>query len=163
MLITLGVYAFYLFFPVLIYFDINYVNSKDENIGLGVGLFLLTTVGLLMYNVGENYHRFRVSQFGINLSSTINLAIFQKALKFPLLASRRFSEADIINLSQIDAENLNQVAAKAIFLLFGVVQVIVELSILYIFIGWLFIIPLVIVALISLINFCIGKSTIGLS
>lgn len=163
MFISFIVYAFYLCFPILIYFDISYVNSKDEDIGLGVALFLLTTVGLLMFNICENYLRYSTSSFGINLTSTINLAIFQKALKFPLLASHRFSEADIINLSQIDAENLNQVASKAIYLLFGIVQVVVELLILYFFIGWLFLIPLVTMALITAINFCIGRATIDLS
>lgn len=54
-------------------------------------------------------------------------------------------------------------ASKTIFLLFGLVQAITELSILYIFIGWLFLIPLVIVTIVSLINFCIGRATIDLS
>ena len=83
-------------------------------------LFVLTTLGFSLYNVIYIYQRYRIKYFGASLSSTINLAIYQKALKYPILANKQYSEGDIINLSQIDAENLTQFGAKAIFCIFGV-------------------------------------------
>jgi hypothetical protein len=42
-------------------------------------------------------------------------------MKFPIISNRKFSEADIINYSQIDVDNLNKIANKLIFLIFGVI------------------------------------------
>jgi hypothetical protein len=47
--------------------------------------------------------------------------IFNKAMKFPIISNRKFSEADIINYSQIDADNLNKIADKFIFFIFGII------------------------------------------
>jgi hypothetical protein len=102
-LVALSNYLYYLSNPVLIYFDIDYINDPQENLPKGIALFLLTTVVLLIYNILNRYEKYVTYSFGIDLSSTINLVIFNKALKFPILSSRQFSEADIINYSQIDA------------------------------------------------------------
>jgi hypothetical protein len=42
-------------------------------------------------------------------------------MKIPIISDRRFSEADIINYSQIDAQNLNRIAINLIFVIFGVI------------------------------------------
>jgi hypothetical protein len=52
--------------------------------------------------------------------STINLMIFNKSLKFPIVSNKQFTEADIINYSQIDADNLVEFASKFRFFIFGV-------------------------------------------
>lgn len=148
---------------MLIYFDIEYVSKGEQVISTSVWLFLLTTLGLLVFNIINIYEKYRIHYFGANLSATINLVIFKKALSVPLLATTRFTEADIINLSQIDAENLNQFGAKVVFVIFGLIEVAAELTILYFFIGLLLLIPLGVMVVINLANFKIGAITVGYS
>jgi ABC-type multidrug transport system fused ATPase/permease subunit len=85
--------------------------------------------------------------------------IFNKAMKFPIISNRRFSEADIINHSQIDAENLNKIASKLIFFVFGIFEIIAGLILLYVFTGLIFLIALGIMVLINFISFRIGLVT----
>jgi ABC-type bacteriocin/lantibiotic exporter with double-glycine peptidase domain len=147
-------------YPVLIYFDIDYINNGQENLSQGIMLFILTTLGFLLFNIVNTYRLYLINYFGVHLSSTINLVIFNKALKFPTLSNRQFTEADIINYSQIDAENLNQIGSKFIFFIFGLVEIIVELIILYIFVGLLFLIPLGIMTITTIVSFTIGNTII---
>jgi ABC-type transport system involved in cytochrome bd biosynthesis fused ATPase/permease subunit len=103
--------------------------------------------------------KYRESVLGIDLVSTINLMIFNKAMKISIISNRRFSEADIINYSQIDADNLNQIAAKLIFFVFGICEIIAGLALMYVFVGPMFLIALGIMVLINFISFKIGKVT----
>ena len=43
---------------------------------------------------------------GYNLSNTMSLLIFDKALKHPLISEKKFTIANIINYSQVDAQRL---------------------------------------------------------
>jgi ABC-type transport system involved in cytochrome bd biosynthesis fused ATPase/permease subunit len=115
------IYSLYLGFPVLTYFDIEYISASQEDISKGVMLFILTTLGLLLFYILSSYRRYRLRYFGINLTNTINLVIFNKALKFPILSNKQFTEADIINYTQIDAETLKQIGIKVIFIIFGLI------------------------------------------
>jgi ABC-type transport system involved in cytochrome bd biosynthesis fused ATPase/permease subunit len=103
--------------------------------------------------------KYRQSVLGIDLVNTINLMIFSKTMKISIISNRRFSEADIINYSQIDAENLNQIAVKLIFFVFGICEIIAGLALMYVFVGPMFLIALGIMVLINLISFKIGKVT----
>jgi ABC-type bacteriocin/lantibiotic exporter with double-glycine peptidase domain len=94
------------------------------------------------------------------LVNTINMMIFDKSLKFPILSNKQFTEADIINYSQIDADNLTHFATKLMFFSFGVVEIVIGLVLLYIFIGLLFLIPLGVMIIINLISFKIGSATL---
>jgi hypothetical protein len=84
-------------------------------------LFLLTIFDHLGYYILFLHLKYRESAFGVNLVNTINLMIFNKAMKIPIISDRRFSEADIINYSQIDAQNLNRIANNLIFVTFGTI------------------------------------------
>ena len=41
---------------------------------------------------------------GYNVSNSLSLLIFSKALKYPSMTDKRYSITDIINYSQIDAQ-----------------------------------------------------------
>lgn len=123
-------------------------------------LFVLTTVGFLLYSILGVHQQYCQNYLGTNLVGTANLMIFNKALKYPVLSSRKFTETDIINYSQIDAENLTNLASRLIFFLFGVIEIISGVGLLYAFIGILVLIPIGVMVIINLISFKIGKSTI---
>jgi hypothetical protein len=84
-------------------------------------LFLLTIVDHLVQNILFLHLKYRQSVLGVDLVNNINLMIFNKAMKISIISNRRFSEADIINYSQIDAQNLNRIAINLIFLIFGAI------------------------------------------
>ena len=66
--------------------------------------------------LGHFYYRFGL--LGFNMSNTLSLALYQKALKYPVLCNKIFGISDIINFSQTDAQRLNYVSYQmtALFL-----------------------------------------------
>lgn len=123
-------------------------------------LFLLTTVGLLLYSMVTIHQKYKQNEFGTNLVNITNMMIFNKSLNYPIISSKKFKQADIINYCQIDADNLKYLAQRLIYFFFGVVEIVVGLLLLYVFIGILFLIPLVTMIVINMISFSIGKKTI---
>jgi ABC-type multidrug transport system fused ATPase/permease subunit len=105
--------------------------------------------------------RNREATFGVNLVNSVNLKIYQKALRYPIISSRQFTEADIINYSQIDADSLNLIASKFIFFIYGVIEIIAGVGILYAFIGYVSFISLGLMVLVNAISFKIGTATIA--
>jgi hypothetical protein len=55
---------------------------------------------------------------------------------------------------------LNQFGSKFIFIIFGFVEIAAELTILYIFLGLIFFIPLGIILIITAVTFALGNSII---
>ena len=58
---------------------------------------------LIIKSICDANMSYRFSKLGVNMTNGLTLLIFDKALKYPSIAEKEFSEADIVNYSQVDA------------------------------------------------------------
>lgn len=114
-------YSLYLAYPVLINYDISYIQDGGNDLHLGIILFAITIIGQFLESVLSVHLKYRQTVLGVNISNTINLAIFKKTTKYPMVSCRKFTDADIISYSQIDADNLKHMGSKFIFFTFGII------------------------------------------
>ena len=82
-----------------------------------------------------SYLFFYFGVLGFNLSNTLSLLVFNKALKHPLITEKRFTIADIINYSQVDAQRMTYMGFQMVALFFTPVQIAIGLYLLYVYIG----------------------------
>ena len=103
MLIVLGTVLFWLATPLLTALNIRYISTYRDDVPLGIGLFFLTFLVMFLHRI-TNYqcdYGFRI--FGIRLSNVVTMLIYNKSLKYSPLSEKTFTEAEIINYSQVDA------------------------------------------------------------
>lgn len=92
----------------------------------------------------------------------MNLLIFDKSLRYSLVSNKLFNEADLINYSQIDTENMMLVGSKLSYFLFGLIEMIAGFVLLYFFVGFAFLSGLVMLIAISALSFSISRYNIKL-
>ena len=92
----------------------------------------------------------------MNLSTHFNLLIYHKSLNYSFIADNRFSEGDVISLSQIDTDNLMYVGSKLAYFVFGTFDIFFGFGLLYWFIGVPFVTGLVILIVVSAITFLVS-------
>ena len=73
-----------------------------------------------------------------------------------------FNEADLINYSQIDTENMMFVGSKISYLLFGLIEIIAGFVLLYFFVGLALVAGLIMLIAISILSFSISRYNIKL-
>ena len=70
-------------------------------------LYFFVMFGLnLFMSILQTFMWYFFAILGYNLSNTMSLLIFDKALKHPLISEKKFTIANIINYSQVDAQRL---------------------------------------------------------
>ena len=85
----------------------RYISHKDDyDSNYGIWLFVLILSLQIVKSVSDANMSYRVSKLGVNITNGLTLMIFDKALKYPSIAEKRFSESDIVNYSQVDAERM---------------------------------------------------------
>lgn len=94
-------------------------------------IFLLT----LLMALDTSYLFFYFGVLGFNLSNTLSLLVYNKALKHPLITEKKFTVADIINYSQVDAQRMTYMGFQMVALLFTPFQIVIGLYLLYLYIG----------------------------
>lgn len=92
----------------------------------------------------------------------MNLLIFDKSLRYSLVSNKLFNEADLINYSQIDTENMMLVGSKLSYFLFGLIEMIAGFVLLYFFVGFAFLAGLIMLIAISALSFSISRYNIKL-
>ena len=93
---------------------------------------------------------------GVNLSTHFNLLIYHKSLNYSFIADNRFTEGDVISLSQIDTDNLMYVGSKLAYFVFGTIELFFGFGLLYWFIGVSFVAGLIILITVSAITFFVS-------
>lgn len=161
--LCLLVEVFYCSYPILIYFNIDYLQNHKDNINYGIMLFILTVVSAFFYNLFYTNLKYQFKCLGINVSTYVNLLIYHKSLKYSLSSNKKYDESDIINYSQVDTDNMTYIGNKLSYFVFGITEIIAGFAILYWFVGFVFISGLIVLVLISAITFTISSCSIGLA
>lgn len=85
------------------------------------------------------------------------MMIYNKSLKYSTLANKQFSEAEIINYSQTDAEKLTYAGFQLSAFFYGPLQIIFALAMMYFYVGVSFLCGVGVVSLMMIINYFISK------
>lgn len=118
--------------------------------------FSIFTVTLLMA-LDTSFLFFYFGVLGFNLSNTLSLLVYNKALKHPLLTQKKFAVADIINYSQVDAQRMTYMGFQMVALLFTPVQITIGLYLLYIYIGYSFLVGAGVMAILMVFTLLFSK------
>lgn len=94
---------------------------------------------------------------GYSLCNTLSVCIFEKATKYPTLCSKKYTVAELINYSQVDAQRLTYLGFYSTAVLFIPFQLGVGIFLLYSFIGVSFLAGFGIIIVIGLVVFFVNK------
>jgi hypothetical protein len=89
---------------------ISYVQSDDKSLSDGIQLIGLILLLKAIKNLAESHMSFSFSTLGFNLSNSLTLCIYDKALKYPTLCSKKFPTSELINYSEVDAQRMSEMA-----------------------------------------------------
>jgi ABC-type multidrug transport system fused ATPase/permease subunit len=92
------------------------------------------------------------------MTNSLNVLIYNKALKFSTLNNKKFSIGKLVNLSQVDAASLQEFSKHIAGTIFLPIRLIIGILLMYILVGVHFIPGLVILALVSAFSYKQGKS-----
>jgi ABC-type bacteriocin/lantibiotic exporter with double-glycine peptidase domain len=98
---------------------------------LVAGITLLALAKALLQS--HLYYRFAV--LGFNLSNTLSLLVFAKALRYPALCEKKYSMSEIINYSQVDAQRMTNMGTQLTSALYTPLQIIIGVTLMYNYIG----------------------------
>ena len=94
---------FYAATPTLTAMNISYIANNRDDVRLGIGLFFLTFLANFANRIATSQSNYGFRTFGIRLSNVVTMLIYNKSLKYSPMGDKAFSEAEIINYSQVDA------------------------------------------------------------
>jgi ATP-binding cassette subfamily C (CFTR/MRP) protein 1 len=83
--------------------------------------------------------------------------IYHKALRYSTLADKRFSEAEIINYSQTDAERMTYAGLQLASFFYGPMQIIFALIMMYFYVGISFLVGTSVIAFVMVFNYIVSK------
>jgi ATP-binding cassette subfamily C (CFTR/MRP) protein 1 len=104
------------------------------------------------------YYNFCI--MGFNLSNSLSLCIYNKALKYPTLCSKRFQTAELINYSEVDAQRLEDAAFYLNNVFLMPLQLAVGIYLMYSFIGISFLAGMGIIFLVGVLTFFNSKLSV---
>ena len=121
-------------------------------------LYFFVMFGLnLFMSILQTFMWYFFAILGYNLSNTMSLLIFDKALKHPLISEKKFTIANIINYSQVDAQRLTYMGFQMVGLLYAPIQIIIALVLLYYYIGISFLVGTGVMILLMLSTLIFSK------
>jgi ABC-type transport system involved in cytochrome bd biosynthesis fused ATPase/permease subunit len=94
---------------------------------------------------------------GIKLANTVNMLIYEKSLKYSPIADKKFAEAEILNYSQTDVERFTYIGYHLSAMVYGPIQIVFGLIMIFFFIGASFFAGLALLILILLVNYQLIK------
>jgi hypothetical protein len=111
----------YLSYPILIYYNIDYLQNHRDDINYGIALFIITIGVSFLYNLVYTNLKYLFKILGVNVSTHLNLLIYDKSLKYSLSSNKKFTESDIISYSQIDTDNMMYIGSRFAYFIFGLI------------------------------------------
>jgi len=143
--------------PILTALSINYISSDQGEAGYGFLLFLFTFFSMTLNRMFSTHLNYRLGNLGISMANTVTMMIFNKSLKYSELGNKDFSEAEILNYSQVDAERLVTIGLQLATFFYGPLLFIIGLVFLYFILGITFLVAVAIIALIIGISYVISR------
>jgi hypothetical protein len=143
--------------PILSHDVIKYIAEGEKTAGTSILYFFSIFAVTLFMALDTSYLFFSFGVLGFNLSNTLSLLIYNKALKHPLLTEKKFAIGDIINYSQVDAQRMTYMGFQMTALLFTPIQIIIGLYLLYIYIGPCFLIGTGVMAVLMVFTLLFSK------
>jgi len=114
----------------------NYISHKEDYESYyGYMLFGVILILQVVKSLCETHLGYNFTKFGINITNNLTLLIFTKSLKYQSIAEKTFTESDIINYSQVDAERLVSTGFQLSAVLTAPPQIIIGLVMMYYYIG----------------------------
>ena len=114
---------------------------------------IFTTLHKIMYA----QLMYRLEQIGINLYNSVGMMVYCKSLKYPTLSEKKFSEAEIINYSQVDAERMTYIGYHILGFLSGPLLILGGFGVTYWFVGISFFSGFAIVAILVFCCYFVSK------
>ena len=100
---------------------------------------------------------------GIRLSNVVTMIVYNKALKYSPLADKKFTEAEIINYCEVDSERLVYVGDQIASFMYGPIQIVVGLVMMYFVLGIAFLSAIGTMIVILIISYFISKVSVKLN
>lgn len=123
-------------------------------------IILVSTIVRCLF---ETQMMYRFTILGINLTNSLTMMIYCKSLKYASVAEKEFSESDIINYSQVDAERMTYMGYQLAALLVAPIQIIVGVLLMYFFIGVSFVSGIVTMLVMIICTFFLSKKAVALN
>lgn len=139
--------------PNLTKLAIGYIESDNKQIS--TGLLLLFSVLFLKFtqNLVESHLFMHFTLFGYNVSNSLSLCVFGKALRYPTLCSKEYQLAQLVSFSQVDAQRLTNLGYSTCVAIFFPIQLAVGVFLMYRFIGISFLAGIGVLVVMSLMIF----------
>jgi ABC-type bacteriocin/lantibiotic exporter with double-glycine peptidase domain len=118
---------------------------------------LLTLFISVIQRIIFSQYFYHFMNLGIRLSNVVTMIVYNKSLKYAPLADKQFSEAEITNYSQVDAERLVYVGDQVAAFFYGPFQIIVGLFMMYFVLRLTFLTTIGIIAILLVISYLISK------
>lgn len=157
LLVALIYVAAIMYSPILMNNMMDYINSKNKAVSQSVLFFFAIFMTNFILSVSSSHIFFRFAIFGYNLSNTLSLLLFNKALKHPLLTEKEYSTSDIVNYSQVDAQRMTYMGFQLTAIIFCPIQIVIGLLLLYIYIGISFLVGTGVMIIMMLLAFIFSK------
>lgn len=127
--------AFQMYTPILTHDIISYISDKDRVFETSLYFFLTILSIKFIMCLSQSFLYYYFTVLGFNISNTLSLMIYKKALDHPLITEKEFTISDIINYSQVDAQRMTYMGFQLTALIFTPFQIVVGLIMLYNYIG----------------------------
>lgn len=123
--------------PVLTHLIITYIKKPSQERSLDQGIVLVIGISgiSLLKALLQSHLYYKFAVLGFNLSNTLSLIIYDKALKYPALCEKKYSISEIVNYSQVDAQRMTNMGTQLTSALYTPIQIIIGVGLMYQYIG----------------------------
>ena len=145
--------------PILTSQIMEFVKDNPSERDLLIAILFFSAVFIVTFfrTVSENQLYYNFGVFGYNLSNSLSLLIYSKALRYPVLCEKKFTTSEIINYSQVDAGRTAGIGYNMTMLLFTPLQLVVGILLMYSFIGISFLSGIGVIGVTMICTFFIRK------
>lgn len=154
--VALSMYSPFLASQVMDYIS----NKSDYEVSYGYILFGLTIISSFFRFMSESQMNYKFGQIGLNMTNSITMLIYNKALKYPSSSEKLFSESDIINYSQVDAERMTYMGFQLAAVILCPLEIVIGIILMYKFVGVSFLSGIGAMVLSIALTFFVGKKSI---
>lgn len=143
--------------PILSHDVIDYISQDNKTTATSLVYFGSIFMVTLLMALDTSYLFFYFGVLGFNLSNTLSLLVYNKALKYPLITEKKFAVGEIINYSQVDAQRMTYMGFQMVALLFTPFQILIGLYLLYLYIGYSFLVGTAVMLVLMLFTLVFSK------
>jgi len=147
--------------PIIINRVMLYVDSPGKETKTAIFLLAMIFISKMAALLSSTICVFQGNMLGTMVSSALNMKIFDKVLRIPLMRSREYNEGKLVNMIQTDLENIYNLFYNLFSIVILPLQIIIGLVIMYYYVDLAFLAGVAVVFLMTLLNFLIGKLYLG--